>query len=340
MQSRLFDSGQISKLNWQRHEGVKARRDHEEIKKNLFHLRACFAIFATSRLCIILILLVGACDRAGAPATTSPAVVTVASLVPAASDLVLGMNARDRLVAVSNYDVPDDRTASLPRVGDYQTVDWEKLAEITPTKMIVQFDPNRIPPGLTQRAGEMGIGVINISNDRLDDIFTTLTQLGRELNMADNATDAAKRLRARLDAVAAGVKGKPPVRTLIVMDDDGQNVVGGDTYLGELLAIAGGVNVLADADKRYLQIDRERLTALAPDAIIQLRPGASPQELEHGKKSMQALKTVPAVRDGRVYVFTEPWVLLPGYRVGELAEKISDALHPAKTGTAPLMTKP
>jgi iron complex transport system substrate-binding protein len=277
-----------------------------------------------------------ACDRhptSPHPPTTSET-ITVASLVPAASDLILGMNAAVRLVAVSNYDVPDDRTKDLPRVGDYQNIDWEKLAGISPSVMVVQYDKDRVPPGLTQRAQAMGISVVNTSNDTLGEIFSTLTQLGAAMKMERQASDAVDRLRKQLDAVAAGVKGKPVVRTLIVLDDDGQSVVGGDTFLGDVLAIAGGVNVLADADKRYLQIDAERLSALKPDVILQLRPGATPQELERGKLAMARHTDVSAVKNGRVYVMTEQWVLLPGYRVGDLAEKFAAALHGGPTTRA------
>src|SRR2546426_12491560 len=44
----------------------------------------------------------------------------VASLSPAATDLLVGMGAKDRLVAVSNFEFAPD-VKSLPHVGDYQT---------------------------------------------------------------------------------------------------------------------------------------------------------------------------------------------------------------------------
>src|SRR5262245_48795440 len=82
------------------------------------------------------------CDRSPAHAPTSaPARVTVASLVPAATDLILNMGSADQLVAVSNYDISRPGTEGLPRVGDYLNNDWEKLAEIRPHIMITQYDP-------------------------------------------------------------------------------------------------------------------------------------------------------------------------------------------------------
>src|SRR5690606_38033830 len=80
-------------------------------------------------LCLAAAIGLAACEREAAPSAASPTAerpITVASLVPAASQLVLAMGAGDQLVATSNYDV-DPEAAHLPRVGDYQTADWERL---------------------------------------------------------------------------------------------------------------------------------------------------------------------------------------------------------------------
>src|SRR4051794_40169039 len=61
------------------------------------------------------------CNRAPAPATTTTTQTAtksprIASLVPAASDLLIGMGAADHLVAVSNWDTKRPENEKLPRV--------------------------------------------------------------------------------------------------------------------------------------------------------------------------------------------------------------------------------
>src|SRR5690348_14403504 len=76
------------------------------------------------------------CDRepgssvAGAP-TSTPAMScpSIASLVPAATDLIIAMGSGDQLVAISNFDQDRPETHGLPKVGDYLTNDWERLAQ-------------------------------------------------------------------------------------------------------------------------------------------------------------------------------------------------------------------
>ena len=114
-----------------------------------------------------------ACDRRTPVATTAQHGPRVASLVPAATDMLLGMGAGEHLVAVSNYET-SARVAKLPRVGDYQTTDWETLARLRPDAMIIQIAPDRLPPGLKQRADELHIALVNVKIDRLQDVFATM----------------------------------------------------------------------------------------------------------------------------------------------------------------------
>jgi iron complex transport system substrate-binding protein len=280
--------------------------------------------------------LVGAvgCDRAPQPAPSSaPSRVTVASLVPAATDLIIAMKATDQLVAISNYDPDRSETRGLPRVGDYLTNDWEKIGEVHPRVMITQYDPSRIPPGLAERAQQLGIELVNIKIERIDDIFAAIDLLGKTLGKSAKSQAAAESLRLRLNAVQKRVENLLRVRTLVVLDESGQSVAGPDTFLDDLITLAGGENVLAGNRNRYPRIDREMLLSLAPDAIIQLLPGAAPQRLDQARQFWESLSDLPAVKNHRVYTFTDWYVLQPGFEIGELAEKFADALHPRQSAS-------
>jgi iron complex transport system substrate-binding protein len=286
---------------------------------------------------LVCVALVG-CDRGDASARgaaggagTASTRPTVASLVPAATDMILAMGCRDQLVAISNYDEDRPETVGLPKVGDYLTNDWEQLGQIRPNLMVTQYDPTRKPPGLAQRADQLGIQLINVNNNRLDDVFRTMRQLGDAMKQPERAEREVSRVQRQLHAVAARVKGQAPVRTLIVLDDQAEFVAGVGTYLDELLTIAGGQNVLTGRNSNpYPRIDREYLLSLSPDVIIQLQPKATPQRIEQAKQTWAGLADLPAVKNGRVYPFTDWWVTLPASEVGDLAERFAEALHPER----------
>lgn len=277
---------------------------------------------------------VGGCERAPAASpTTAPAArqaagPTVASLVPAASDILLEMGAGDHLVAISNYDPERPETADLPRVGDYRTIDWERLGQLRPDVMIVQYREDKKPPGLDERAKSLSLRIVNVWNNRLEDIFTTTQQLGEAAGEPQKAADAIESLRARLDAIRQRVAGRPPVRTLIASDASGLALAGGGTFIDDVLRVAGGVNVVPDGYNSYPTIDREKLIALDPQVVLQLLPDASPQVVEKAKQFWASVPQVSAVKNDRVHLLTEPDLLLPGLNVGRIAEQFSLLLHP------------
>ena len=265
---------------------------------------------------------------ASAPATTRPAAITVASLVPAATDLILGMNAGDHLVAVSNWDAPRDEIRNLPRVGDYRSIDWEKLTALKPNVMIVQFRPDKMPSGLAERAAELDIQLVNVKNNQLADLYETLDLLGDALHERAKSDGARSQIKGELESIHQKVASKSPARTLLLRSATDLASVGGGNFLDELLTIAGGINVLEGGDNSYPTLDRERLLALDPDVVIYLLPGASEQVVEQAKRSLAGMTQLRAVRNQRITVLTDDYLLLPGFSVGKISRRLAEEIHP------------
>jgi iron complex transport system substrate-binding protein len=256
--------------------------------------------------------------------------VRIASITPAGTDLLVGIGAADKIVALSNYDDDREGIAGKPRVGDYQNIDWEKLSESGANLLVLQYAADRLPPYIAQRCGEMGIRIINLKLDTIDEICRAMVQLGDAIGSHEAGISAASRLRAQLDAVKARVKDLTPVRTLIVTSDSSFSLAGPGEFLDEILAIAGGQNAAAPLGHPYPDVDREMLMTLSPQVVIRLVPDGDrkPQVVLAGDQVWKSLTDLPAVKNRRVYVITDWYCEMPGFRIGDLAEKFADILHP------------
>jgi iron complex transport system substrate-binding protein len=271
-------------------------------------------------------LLSAGCDRGGAKATGQAAKSpSVASLVPAATDLLIGMDAADHLVAVSDYDQAP-QVAKLPRVGAYQTIDWEKLAAIRPNVLVSFYGPGHAPAGFLEKVGELGIQRVNVQPDRLNDIFAAIVTLGEACHEPAKAAAEVKRIREELDQVRRQVAGEEPVRAIIVTGESGAGLAGRDTFLDDLLRVAGGENALRA--RNYATLDREALAALRPDVILQLLPGADEKTVAQARAAWEGLADVPAVREHRVWIYTDSTIMQPASQVAQTAAKFAAALHP------------
>jgi ABC-type hemin transport system substrate-binding protein len=279
-----------------------------------------------------LLLAAASCDRSGSDnsaADPGPR-PRVASLSPAATEILVGIGAADHLVAVSNWE-SSPAVAGLPRVGDYQSTDWETLARVRPDVMIVQVAPEHLPAGLRQRADELHIRLHNIRIDRLEDVFNTIQELGAVAGERDKGREGTRVLRERIDRLRATCATRPSVRTLLVRDENARAVIGPDNFLDDLLKVVNATNAAAGLGKAYPSIDPEKIAALDPDAVVVLLPDAKPQVLDVSRRSWAAMTGLRAVRNGRVFTITDGYALVPGPRLADLARRVADCLRPPAT---------
>lgn len=297
----------------------------------------------TVTLAIAAAMLVNGCGRAtdGTEAVRPPgtqAKPTVASLVPSMTDVLLQMGVREQIVGVSNYDPATPDRAGLPRVGDYHTVDWEQLTAIRPGVLVIPRPKQEQAAVFAERATSLGITLVDVHVDRLDDLYPAISRLGEAIGAAGPAAELIKKMESDLKAIQIRVQKSPKVRTLIAIDESAQYIVGPGNFLDDLLSIAGGTNIAGGFSKDFPKIDREKLLEMDPEAVIQFMPDAPPQVLESAKRFWAGLPQLQAVRNSRVYLHSEPYLLLPGPSVTKVAETMANDLHPLTSPGGPTTT--
>lgn len=279
---------------------------------------------------VIVAILIFKHPRAENPAAFPQAIQpTVATVTPAGTDLVIGIGAADHLVAVSDVDEDRAGTIGLPRVGDFDHIDWETLAAAKPNILVTQYG-DRMPAGLIDRCNDLDIKVIDVHLDLLEDVYREGDVLATALGEEEREQASVRLLKQNLDAIGKKNSLLPPVRAAIAVSDGSTiGLIGPGSFHDQLLSIAGGINVAADFKKPYISIDREQLTALNPDVILDLEPTppTTPQQLMQAQKFWQSMPDLPAFKNGRVRTITAPFCMRPGWHLAELAQIFADELH-------------
>src|SRR5947207_906630 len=120
-----------------------------------------------------------------------------------------------------------------------------------PSVMVRQFAPDRVPAGLKERTDSLGIQLINLQIETVNDVYGAADVLGAAIDDPAAAKALTDRLRTQLDGVRARTAGLPRPSVLIVRDAVGEEVIGPDTFLDDLVSAAGGRNAAAGLGKRY-----------------------------------------------------------------------------------------
>jgi iron complex transport system substrate-binding protein len=107
-------------------------------------------------------------------------------------------------------------------------------------------------------------------------------------------------------------------------------VAGRDTFINEMIELAGGENAIGPTVQKYPPIGTEQLIACSPEVIVEplmLQKSLIDQQ-DRAADYWNRFENIPAVRNGRIYVIDGDTVSRLGPRLHEGAEQIARCLRP------------
>lgn len=253
---------------------------------------------------------------------------TLATTVPSVVEIVYAMEQGDHLVGRGPYCTWPPEARGLPIIGDAIGANFERLAALRPELMVF----NTSDASRYERLTRMGIRCLAPKMETVADVVAVIELLGRELDAPREARRLADRLRAELDGVREATRNLARPKVLVtfpaILGGAGDvQVVGRETFVDELVTLAGGRNVAQPLG--YPRVSAETVARWAPEVIIISAPGdIAPGQTDAAyRKAWSRWQAIPAVRDGRIEVLREPYLTLPGPRMGAAARLLLGVLH-------------
>ncbi|HEY3043308.1 MAG TPA: helical backbone metal receptor [Vicinamibacterales bacterium] len=278
---------------------------------------------------LLLVILTVAAMRVVTGAADEPR--RIISLVPATTEMLFMIGAGDRIAGVSNYDRFPPEATRLPKVGGLLDPDVERLLSLKPDLVIV-YDTQT---DLKRQLERAGVPIFRYVHRGLPDITETMRALGDRIGMKAAADAAASRIEQQLAAIRARVAGRPRPKTLLIFGRDSGTLrhidaSAGYGFLHDVLELAGGSDVLGDLQKQSVEMSTEMILTRAPEVILELHYGDSlkPERFDAERRVWNALPSVPAVRNNRVFLLGGDEFVVPGPRIVIAADRFARTLHP------------
>jgi iron complex transport system substrate-binding protein len=283
----------------------------------------------TRRLCSILGL---TCLATAVLAAAPPA--RIVSTSPSITESLFALGLGSRVVGVSSFCRYPAEVADLPKVGSYLRPDIEVIARLRPDLVVVSAGPHQAERQLTS----LGIRAVAVAPGSLANVYSTIETIGETAGVAERAAALVADLRTQLDRVHQAVSARPAKKVLVIVGRRTGTLtdliaVGNSSYLGELIGIAGGVNVLTgDRLPEYPRISMETVIRLAPDVVVDAADmGEAPESRRRKQPETEAMwrrqRAVAAVQANAVHVVSSDAFLVPGPRVVEVAATLASWLH-------------
>jgi iron complex transport system substrate-binding protein len=247
------------------------------------------------------------------------------SLAPNVTEVLFALGAGAEVVGIDIFsDLPRPQVDTVARVGSDYTPSLEKIAELAPDVVIVAASANRRETVDGLQA--LGIPTFVTDTRSLADMDRLWRDLGLLTGRVQEAEAAVRRLHVGLDAVRARVTAKDRPAVLVVVWSEPLYVAGQQTFVDDLIGVAGGRNVAREVSG-FVRYPLERVLKMQPDVIV--IPTHAP-----GFNGAAAVAywdrwpTIPAVSSHRVHAVEDSVIIRPGPRLVEAAETLLALIHP------------
>lgn len=156
-----------------------------------------------------------------------------------------------RLVAATRYCVrPKGMLWGLPRIGGTKNPDIGRILALKPDLVFANEEENRIEDVRALEAA--GIDVDVTFHRTVSEVPGAIRRWGGRL--AEGAEGEAEALAARIERELSALRAEPPAPPFLYaywIWKDPWMTISDDTYVADLLRLAGGVNVFAREAERY-----------------------------------------------------------------------------------------
>ncbi|MEJ2667988.1 MAG: helical backbone metal receptor [Deinococcales bacterium] len=182
--------------------------------------------------------------------------------------------------------------------------------------------------GLAPRLRNLGLPVYAGTPQTFEQALTFFGTLGRLLDRQAEAAVLRGRVEGQVATVAAKVAGLNEPSVFVELDPTPYSV-GPASYLGTLLAKAGGRNIVGASMGEYPQVDPEYVVKQDPEVVLLM--DAPYGESVAKAEARPGWSTLRAVEDGRVLALDRQQVDMlsrAGPRMGDAVVLLARLLHP------------
>ena len=160
----------------------------------------------------------------------------IVSLVPAVTEILLAIDAGDRIVGVTSHDTQAEAAAKTV-VGGFFSPAMDRIAALAPDLVVVSSLHDEI---VRQCAGQ-GIATLEPDLGTLQRSLEAITALGDLVQSRDAAAALRRRIQDQLDRIArktAAIPLKKRLRVMRLMGEDKVMTPGDDSFQNDLIRAA------------------------------------------------------------------------------------------------------
>ena len=258
-------------------------------------------------------------DAQGTEVTVEEEPQRIVSLNPSAAQTLWEIGAQEKVVGISEYatylDGADQKEIVNTQSGGTNV---EKIIALEPDLVI---SPGTINEETVQNLRDKGITVVALATPQtIDGVAEKTTQIGQLTGHCEGAAETNDWMQSNVEQVEDAVADTEQPRSMYVFYG---YTVGADTFIDDILTVAGTTNVMAEAGvSGYAQVNKEIVRERNPQWIVVNTD-------DPGVPAEPAYNETIAVQEGQIVTVNIEYMNQPAPRsVVNAVHTLASEIHP------------
>jgi iron complex transport system substrate-binding protein len=285
------------------------------------------AILAISLVFLILDARFSALEQVSGNEHRTPGIQRIVSLSPNLTEIIFSLGMGDRVVGVSSDSDWPAEANSKPKMGTFWQPNIEVIIAAKPDLVVCEtFLQQNEAAQVLKRTG---LNVLALRVESINELFAAIRSIGQAAGCSEKAEQLATGIKEQLDQIRKASSSLKKVQVLWVIQNEPVRVAGVNTFVNEIIELAGGQNAIAPTGDQYPSISTEEIIGCGAEVIIQsaMGPEGMAKQQESAEKFWSRFSNLPAVKDKRIYVINPDTVLRLGPRIGEGTQAVAQCLR-------------
>ena len=238
---------------------------------------------------LLLILMSLSCQKADQKTDEIRYVV----LSPEIAEILAAMGLEDRIVGLTDECTYPPSLQEIPKVGAFGAIKTENVIALKPSLI---FSSGLEQEGISKDLERLGYQVVSVYPKSVAEIYESIMRVGEITGTDKEAESLVQSMQSEIDALRQSNAGKSITKVYLEIYRDPIMSVADNSFVGELIEIAGGNNVFDTLERDYSRVKAEDVIAAKPDIMI-----CYSQDSLQNIRSRKGWLDIPAIRDSMIF---------------------------------------
>ena len=256
----------------------------------------------------------------------------IISLSPSNTEMLFALGLGDKIVGVTKSANYPQAALKKEKIGTITDPNVEKIVSLEPD-LVVASAINKMQS--INKLRELGIKVAGFNPGTVNETILTIKKLGKITGEVKKAQDVVTDMYMNLvdikNIVDSHLQNHKRKNVFYELWDNPLMTAGDNTFVDDLIELAGGINIGAQARGKWPQYNLEKLITEDPQVYISTPHSSQEKVTVASIKNRDRFKIITAIKKGNIQIVNQDIVNRPSPRIIKGLKIFVKAIHPELT---------